>query len=462
MVSFMEIYVKNMKAINLISRMDYHFWSPRKELSEFHEIRTIKECVGRDNITASAFYPSIVPYYSSKGELGNGKYEPFIRVTDVRNGLLDFDKTVFLSVEILDELSSSIKRVKSGDVVITKGGEYIGEAALVPDYYDKYGTCRDVLCISMKNANIQGEYLASYLQSKHGKNELIRTRSAQGQPHLTIDKVAGIRVPIYSQDFQDQISTCWELFYQLMDESNTHFENAKYIFNDTLSHKIDENEKVMSFVKKVKANRFAQRFDVEYFENRWTNLVNELKEEGYQFKTISYIKEEIKPQKSQEVFNYITLSDIDDRSGIIKEPESLEAYRLPDRAKRKVQKGDVIVSSLKGSKEKVAIVNSEKDNLVASTGFYVIRDKNYLPEVLYLIFRSKYYDLFIEQMSSGAIMSSITEKYFKQFLIPEINKEVQKEIAEEVIAYMITRKLAFEHLDQAITKFDKMADSDKI
>lgn len=83
-----------------------------------------------------------------------------------------------------------------------------------------------------------------------------------------------------------------------------------------------------------------------------------------------------------------------------------------------------------------------------------LRDNDYLPEVIYLIFRSSFYDLFIEQMSSGAIMSSITDKYFKQFRIPIIPDNVQKEIAEEVSQYIYVRKLAFENLEKAISKFD--------
>ena len=45
--------------------MDYGFWAPRKEFNSEYETKTIEECVGRDNLTASAFYPSIVPYYTS-------------------------------------------------------------------------------------------------------------------------------------------------------------------------------------------------------------------------------------------------------------------------------------------------------------------------------------------------------------------------------------------------------------
>lgn len=450
----MENYVKSSKDLDLISRMDYGFWAPRKEFNSEYETKTIEECVGRDNLTASAFYPSIVPYYTSLEDAIKEDTEPFIRVTDARSGLLDYTKTVFLANQVLDDNKSSIKRVKPGDIVITKGGEYIGEATLVPDYYDEYGTCRDILCINMGESSISGEYLASFLQSEYGKNELIRTKSVQGQPHLTLDKVAKLIVPIYDQDFKDEIARCWELFFEQIDSSNMHLENARSIFDDAMQRKIENKRSIISFAEVMKSSDFAIRFDVDYYERKWSNLVEELKASGIKFKPIKYVKQNFEAENPRELFYYITLSDIDDKSGIVKRLKQMEAHELPDRAKRMTQKGDVLVSSLKGSKEKIAIMNSELNNVVASTGFYVVRDSEYLPEVLYLIFRSKYYDMFIEQMSSGAIMSSLTDKYFKQFVVPELSSEIQSEIAEEVQMYMNDRQSAFENLNRAVSMFD--------
>lgn len=450
----MDYYIKACSEINLVKRMDFRFWSPRKEFSSEHTIKTISECVGRDAITASAFYPSIVPMYIAFEDTEFEEYKPFIRVADVRNGLLNYEKTVYLKNDLVEKLSSCIKVAHPRDIVITKGGEYIGEATLVPDYYDEYATCRDVLVIKTKNSLVSGEYLASYLQSKFGKSELIRTKSEQGQPHLTIEKVAELEVPIYDEEFQEEIAKCWSTFYDMIEVSNAHFETAKNIFGQFLDYNTNKKS-LVTFTEMISVSNFSQRFDAEYYEKKWSKMVDSLKNKGISFKPIQYVKDTLRITDPQEVFNYITLSDIDDRSGIIKKMNNLAAHALPDRAKRKVIKGDVLVSSLKGSKEKISIVNSESNNIVASTGFYVIRDSDYLPEVIYLIFRSSYYDLFIEQMSSGAIMSSLTEKYFKQFLVPEIPSNIQEEIAEQISQYIITRKSAFENLDKAIRKFDE-------
>lgn len=447
------------KDIDMVSRLDYNFWAPRESVNKAHITKSIKECAGQDSLITSAFYPSIVPFYQQLENSDPAKCKPFVRVTDARNGLLDFNKTVFLDEDLLYRLSKNIKTVTPGDVVITKGGEYIGEATLVPDYYDEYAICRDILGIRTKDSEVSGEYLTSYLQSEYGKKELLRTRSVQGQPHLTIDKIGELLVPIYDQDFQDDIALHWELFYELIDDSNKHLEQANYIFNNALHNKLEMILSTVSFEEMISVADFSSRFDVDFYERKWTKLVQQLENDGIKFKNIKYIKDSIKPQSPQEMYNYITLSDIDDRSGIVSKLNSMEAYKLPDRAKRKIERGDVLVSSLKGSKEKIAIMDSELKNIVASTGFYVIRDRDFLPEVLYLIFRSQYYDLFIEQMSSGAIMSSITEKYFKKFKVPVIGMDIQKEIAEEITQYINNRILAFQNLNSAINKFNSILSS---
>jgi type I restriction enzyme S subunit len=221
-----------------------------------------------------------------------------------------------------------------------------------------------------------------------------------------------------------------------------------------MNNQIEVVSSKISFNININTLDFAQRFDTEYYEKKWTKMINLLKESGIEFRNIQYVKQSFNPADPREQYFYITLSDIDDKSGIIKHLKSMEAHELPDRAKRMTQKGDVLVSSLKGSKDKIAIMNSDYENVIASTGFYVVRDKNYLPEVLFLIFRSKYYDMFIDQMSSGAIMSSLTDKYFKQFLVPVLSDEIQKDIAEEIQLYLCDRKAAFENLNKAISMFD--------
>lgn len=60
------------------------------------------------------------------------------------------------------------------------------------------------------NSIVSSEYLASYLQSKKGLESVKKTASKTGQPHLTVDKVGDILIPIFDIDFQQNIEVLWQ------------------------------------------------------------------------------------------------------------------------------------------------------------------------------------------------------------------------------------------------------------
>ncbi len=259
----MEYFVKFNTDIDIVKRLDFNFWSPRKNITSTDgiEVKKLINWVGKKGLTTSAFYPSITPFYQKKDEADN--LIPFIRVGDTRKFLLEYEDTVFLNKELLYELSKNIKIVHPGDIVITKGGEYIGEVSLVPNYYEEYAICRDILAIRLNNVPFSSGYLCSYLQSQHGKKELLRTRSVQGQPHLTLEKVYEINIPYLGNEFEEEINAYWDSFYALINDSNSHLIKAKSFLNEFLMNMLAVEEELYSFDKVLTLNNISQRIDVQ-------------------------------------------------------------------------------------------------------------------------------------------------------------------------------------------------------
>jgi len=451
---YMIVFETTKRSIDIAKRLDVNFWAPQKnKVASGIQSNSLRNIVGSGSLWASAFYPSITPFYQT---LDNSEDTlPFIRVKDVRKMMLDFSETVFINSEILDKFSANIKRVRPRDILITKGGEYIGEASLVPNYYNEYAFCRDVLAIHTANSSLCPEYLTSYFQSEIGKADLIRTKSVQGQPHLTLDKLYDLEIPYISHEFECDIKGYWDSFYSLIDEANACLAAAKTRLNDCLLKMLDVKETMDYFEMSYTAVDFALRGDFEFYQAKWFKLVKMLKASGIEFEEVKFETENIDKSIPQKVYRYVTISDIDDRSGIITRFKELPTHMLPGRAQRKVSYNDLLVSSLKGSKDKIALVEEDSDNLVASNGFYVVRSDTIRSEVLYLLFRSKFYDLFIEQMASGAIMSSITNKYFTQLELPILDGQDQESIATDIQNYLTKWQFAFEKLEIAAQLFDK-------
>ena len=449
MTSF--IYEKPIKY--LAKRMDYQFLSPIKDSSLSDCVKSLKECLGENGLTASAFYPSIVPFYIDYDQHDKSEHIPFIRVSDARNGLLNFKKTVFLSYQLLKDINN-IKIAKPKDLVITKGGEYIGETTLIPNTFEEYATCRDILLLRTNNSIVSSEYLASYLQSKRGLESVKKTASRQGQPHLTVDKVGDILIPIFDNDFQQNIEVLWQEHRELLEISEKSLKRALDIFDSYLNitHITELDRKSFSLL--IERNVLIERMDYGFNNKRWDFLISELKKNGIQFKHIQQIKQTPDVEDKLKKYFYISISDVDDRTGVIRLNEELPLTKLPDRAKRLVKKDDVLVSSLKGSQDSVAIVRNNNNNIIATNGFYVIRDENFLPEYIYLIFRSNYQKIFMEQMATGGIMSAITDKFFKKFQIPVLEMKIQKELAVHINNHLENKQLAMNKLEKAREMFD--------
>jgi type I restriction enzyme S subunit len=85
--------------------------------------------------------------------------------------------------------------------------------------------------------------------------------------------------------------------------------------------------------------------------------------------------------KSYE-FDYISLSDVDSNSLRIETSKQV-FENAPSRARRIVRKGDVLMSTVRPNLQGFTIIRNEVINLIASTGFAVIRPKSIISEFLF-------------------------------------------------------------------------------
>ena len=114
-----------------------------------------------------------------------------------------------------------------------------------------------------------------------------------------------------------------------------------------------------------------------------------------------------------------------------------------------VKKGDVLVSSLSGSLDKIALISKELDNSLATTGTFVIRSNLFYSEFLFLLFRTPIIKLQLEQKTSGAIMSAVPRSTFGDLLIPVIPKSKQEKIVPLIKEFFNLRKEAKQLVEQA-------------
>jgi len=206
-------------------RMDSEYYDPKSIVIENRLKRmphtTIKNL--RLYVDGSAFYPAIAEHYQTSGV-------PFLRVSDITDGFLKIEDTIFLPTEIVDTFSS-IRKAYPRDIVITKGGS-VGIATILPDLFNRYALSRDLIVIRTSNLKDEEKVVSIllFLISKYGKSLLLRGKSQQVQPHLTLPLIRELPIP--------RLET--EKLVKIYREALTHYQESKTLYSQAETLLLEE------------------------------------------------------------------------------------------------------------------------------------------------------------------------------------------------------------------------------
>lgn len=131
---------------------------------------------------------------------------------------------------------------------------------------------------------------------------------------------------------------------------------------------------------------------------------------------IAYINPE-NIEKTNEI-NYIDISSVG--TGEIHNIKNIKD-NFPSRAKRKIKKNDIIISTVRPNLKTYALIENDINNLVCSTGFVVIRPKETIyKDILYYILTSKNSFDFYEKNCEGSNYPSFKGNILNQLQFFEI------------------------------------------
>ncbi|WP_298268545.1 restriction endonuclease subunit S [Geobacter sp.] len=133
-----------------------------------------------------------------------------------------------------------------------------------------------------------------------------------------------------------------------------------------------------------------------------------------------------------DVFSYIDLSAVDQDAKTIVGAREIVCGDAPSRARQLVEKGDVLVSTVRPNLNGVARVPEELDGATASTGFCVLRPRNHSIDGAYL-FQWVKSPMFISDMvrkATGASYPAVSDRIVAESRIPLPVLPEQRRIAE--------------------------------
>ena len=166
-----------------------------------------------------------------------------------------------------------------------------------------------------------------------------------------------------------------------------------------------------------------------------------------------------KAQDFQDRFPYVEIGAINCENGEIGGIEELVTAEAPSRAQMVVRAGDLLVSATRPTRNAIAIVPSNIEKAIASTGFLVVRGvqstlvaSKYLFHALRMEFCTKQFN----QYSSGGNYPAITKDDFRKIIIPLPPLPEQRKIVAELDAAYAVKRAADEKATKLLASIDDM------
>ena len=166
-----------------------------------------------------------------------------------------------------------------------------------------------------------------------------------------------------------------------------------------------------------------------------------------------------KAQDFQDRFPYVEIGAINCENGEIVGIEELVTAEAPSRAQMVVRTGDLLVSATRPTRNAIAIVPSNIEKAIASTGFLVVRGvqstlvvSKYLFHALRMEFCTKQFN----QYSSGGNYPAITKDDFRKIIIPLPPLPEQRKIVAELDAAYAAKRAADEKATKLLASIDDM------
>ena len=289
--------------------------------------------------------------------------------------------------------NSSTKMYNPGTVLIAMHGATIGETSIL-----NIKACTNQACAAfVKNNKVIPEYL--YYFFKSNKEKFVNAGIGGAQPNISIGYLKNVIFNLYEIFEQEKI----------VDKLNK------------LEEIIDFRKKQIEELDELIKSQFVELFgDNKFSKTKICNIID-----------TNIIKTK-KRFKIGEKIKYIDISSIDNLKNEIIRYTEYSVGEEPSRAQQCINQGDIIISTVRPNLKNVAINKFEYDNVIASSGFCVLRAKDCLKEYLLEIVKSDEFTADMVSLTTGANYPAIHTSDILNYevMLPPI--ELQNQFAELV------------------------------
>ena len=403
------------------------------------------------------------PFGSS---LKSGAYRtsgiPFIRIQNLQGLFITKEDLVCISKEDNQRLKSS--QLKVGDLVLSKVGNTIGVVSIVTSDIGRCNISENNIGIKFRHRDEDlKKYLTVYLNTKYGKQQILRLISGGAQPKLNVYDIYNM-VLFIPQDskFIEDISNKVDEIHDTFNLSIKLYTQAENLLLEGLGLKDFKPKYKLSYSTNLSDAFGTHRVDAEYFQPIYQDLIKNLNknielrplgkllvdfQKGIEVGSENY-QEEGKP--------FIRVSNLSIHGLVEKDQKYISeelCAQLKDMYQPKI--GDFLLT--KDATPGIAyVVKEPTEGIIASGILKLSINENVInKEYLVLCINSAVGKLQIQRDGGGSVITHWRPDQIKKLQIPVLSDKIQKKIARLIQQSHEARRKAKQLLEEAKVKVEE-------
>lgn len=374
---------------------------------------------------------------------------------------------------IPEAVYSSLKQfhIRENDILLTVVGT-LGKAAIARENNAKsIFSCKSTLLRAM---DVNPYYLLAYLNSLTGQLFILRGKRGAIQEGLNLFDLKEVKVYLPSDNFQNFIGNVVQNSFSDSEKSQILYGTAQTLLLSELGLLDWKPKHNLNFVKNYSDTQQAGRFDAEYYQPKYDEVVEAIKHYAGGWDTLGnlvYMKKCIEVGTKEyldEGIPFVRVSNISpfeiteekfisDKLYSELAPNEEFGISFTNSKNHQPKKGEILFSK-DGSPGIACFLNKEIHKMIPSSGILrlKLKGKRVNPNYLTLVLNSLIVKEQINRDVGGSVILHWRPDQVKQTLIPILDDDKQDQIQQKIIESFNMRKQS-KHLLECAKKAVEMA-----
>lgn len=359
----------------------------------------------------------------------------FLSSGNVSEFEVDFDDVRYIGEDEHKRLSHC--QPQAGDVLISKSGR-IGHAAVVPDNVTKgeFNIYEGIALL--RTIEIAPLTLAAIINSSVVQSQINRRFKGVAQPHLHLEDIRRLRIPLLSKSLSESISDCVNRGRNLTSYSTALLKDAEGLLNKSLGLSDWQPPQPLTYTRRASETFAAERLDAEHFQPQYDAMLERATQHAAYTRRVADFVLYCDRGEQPDYVEDGTLDVVNSRhileSGLDYgnfEKTDLQCLNDARFAKARIQKNDILVYTTGAKIGRSGIYFADTPAL-ASNHVNILRVSEENPLYVGAVMNSMIGRWQTRRQCTGSAQVEIYPAVIARFVIPFVDTATQETIAEKM------------------------------